>query len=77
MLELGPFWDTSSLSMFIPIWIVMGVSDVLLATSVYSWTVVPVEQRNMYMAALERASVDGISGILKGFLGIGGEGHKI
>ena len=25
----------------------------------YSWTVVPVEQRDVYMAALERGSVDG------------------
>jgi len=31
----------------------------MLASGGYSWTVVPVEKRDAYMAALERASVDG------------------
>ncbi len=33
--------------------------NTMLASGGYSWTVVPVEQRDAYMAALERASVDG------------------
>jgi len=33
--------------------------NTMLASGGYSWTVVPVEQRDVYMAALERASVDG------------------
>jgi len=32
--------------------------NTMLASGGYSWTVVPVEQRDAYMAALERASVD-------------------
>lgn len=31
----------------------------MLASGGYSWTVVPVEERDSYMAALEKASVDG------------------
>lgn len=33
--------------------------NIMLASGGYSWTVVPVEHRDAYMAALERASVDG------------------
>ncbi|MEN6455404.1 MAG: Fic family protein [Prolixibacteraceae bacterium] len=33
--------------------------NTMLASGGYSWTVVPVEQRDVYMAELERASVDG------------------
>jgi Fic family protein len=33
--------------------------NTMLASGGYSWTVVPVEQRDAYMAALERVSVDG------------------
>nr|WP_321485593.1 Fic family protein [uncultured Draconibacterium sp.] len=33
--------------------------NTMLASGGYSWTVIPVEQRDSYMAALERASVDG------------------
>jgi hypothetical protein len=33
--------------------------NAMLASGGYSWTVVPVEQRDAYMATLERASVDG------------------
>lgn len=33
--------------------------NTMLASGGYSWTIVPVEQRDAYMAALERASVDG------------------
>jgi hypothetical protein len=33
--------------------------NTMLASGGYSWTVIPVEQRDAYMAALERASVDG------------------
>jgi len=33
--------------------------NTMLASGGYSWTVVPVERRDDYMAALERASVDG------------------
>ncbi len=31
----------------------------MLASGGYPWTVIPVEQRDEYMAALERASVEG------------------
>ncbi|MDD4191050.1 MAG: Fic family protein [Mangrovibacterium sp.] len=33
--------------------------NTMLASGGYSWTVIPVEQRDLYMAALEHASVDG------------------
>lgn len=33
--------------------------NTMLASGEYSWAIVPVERRNAYMAALERASVDG------------------
>lgn len=43
--------------------------NTMLALGGYSWTVVPVEQRDAYMAALERASVDGDIRDLARFLG--------
>jgi hypothetical protein len=43
--------------------------NAMLASGGYSWTVVPVEQRDAYMAALERASVDGDIRDLAKFLG--------
>ena len=33
--------------------------NTMLASGGYSWTIIPVEKRDAYMAALERASVDG------------------
>jgi Fic family protein len=33
--------------------------NTMLASGGYSWTVIPVEERDAYMAALEHASVDG------------------
>ena len=33
--------------------------NTMLASGGYPWTVIPVEQRNTYMAALEEASVGG------------------
>jgi hypothetical protein len=32
--------------------------NVMLASGGYPWTIVPLDQRNQYMAALESASVD-------------------
>jgi hypothetical protein len=41
----------------------------MLASGGYSWTVIPVGQRDAYMAALERASVDGDIREFASFLG--------
>ena len=35
------------------------VMNAMLTTGGYSWTVIPVSERNRYMTALEKASVDG------------------
>lgn len=35
-----------------------SLMNVMLASGGYPWIVIPVEQRNKYMAALEEASVD-------------------
>ena len=35
------------------------IMNTMLSTSGYSWTIVPVEKRNAYMEALEKASIDG------------------
>jgi Fic family protein len=35
------------------------IMNTMLSTSGYSWTIVPVEKRNVYMEALEKASIDG------------------
>lgn len=43
--------------------------NTVLASGGYSWTLVPVEQRDVYMAALERASVDGDIQDFASFLG--------
>jgi len=43
--------------------------NTMLASGGYSWTVIPVEQRDAYMAALERASVDGDISDFARFLG--------
>jgi hypothetical protein len=43
--------------------------NTMLASGGYSWTVIPVEQRDVYMAALERASVDGDIQDFASFLG--------
>ena len=43
--------------------------NTMLASGGYSWTVIPVEQRDAYMAALERASVDGDISDFATFLG--------
>jgi hypothetical protein len=40
-----------------------------LASGGYSWTVIPVEQRDNYMAALEQASVNGDITAFAQFLG--------
>jgi hypothetical protein len=47
----------------------------MMASGGYSWTVIPVGQRDKYMAALERASVDGGIGDFVRFLGgiVGGK----
>ena len=43
--------------------------NAMLASGGYSWTVIPVEERDDYMAALERASVDGDISDFTRFLG--------
>ncbi|HPE74773.1 MAG TPA: Fic family protein [Draconibacterium sp.] len=43
--------------------------NAMLASGGYSWTIVPVERRDDYMTALERASVDGDIGDFTRFLG--------
>jgi Fic family protein len=49
--------------------------NLMMASGGYSWTVIPVGQRDKYMAALERASVDGGIGDFVRFLGgiVGGK----
>ena len=42
--------------------------NVMLAAGGYPWTVIPVEERNAYMAALEAASVNNNIGPLTDFL---------
>ena len=42
--------------------------NVLLASGGYPWTIIPVEQRKTYMAALEAASVDNDIGPFTNFL---------
>ena len=42
--------------------------NVMLAAGGYPWTVIPVERRDDYMAALEDASVRGEIGPFTGFL---------
>jgi Fic family protein len=43
--------------------------NVMLASGGYPWTVVPVQSRDEYMAALEQASVEGNVGPFAQFLG--------
>jgi hypothetical protein len=54
--------------------------NTMLASGGYSWTVIPVEQRDAYMAALERASVDGdildFTRFLAELVGKGGKSRK-
>ena len=33
--------------------------NTMLSTGGYSWTIIPVEKRNAYMQALEKASIEG------------------
>lgn len=42
--------------------------NTMLASGGYPWTIIPVEERNVYMAALEEASVGGNIGPFAGFL---------
>jgi Fic family protein len=42
--------------------------NTMLASGGYPWTVIPVEERNEYLAALEKASVDGNIGPFAEFL---------
>jgi len=35
------------------------VMNAMLSTGGYSWAIIPVEKRNSYMQALEKASIDG------------------
>jgi len=35
------------------------IMNAMLITGGYSWTIIPVEKRDEYMSALEKASVDG------------------
>ena len=47
------------------------IMNTLLVTAGLPWTVVPVEQRSIYMAALEKASIDGdISGFAQFIFGL-------
>ena len=42
--------------------------NVMLASGGYRWTVIPVEKRSEYVAALEKAALSRISAILPGLL---------
>ena len=43
--------------------------NVMLASGGYPWTVIPVEERELYMNSLEKASVEGDIGPFSEFMG--------